>query len=312
MLSLFFVSCAVLAQSYPARPIRFVVPFPPGGDTDSIGRAVAGKLAEGLGQPTIVDNRAGAGGTIGTAFVAKSLADGYTVLLSPMGLAVNSALYQSLPYDAFNDLAPISMIGSQGSVLVVNPSVPVNSLADLLALVRANPGKVTYASGGFGSATYLAAEMLNYMGKLKMVHVPYKGAGPALVGLLGGEVQVFIAPVGVALPMIKAGRIKPLAVTMPSRSSLFPDVPTVSEAGVPGYEFLIWYGLLAPAGTARPVINRLNAEVARMVGSADLKEKFAMLGMESSPGSPEQFSSFLKSETQKWIEIVRATGARAE
>lgn len=311
-LTLSSLAIAAESQLYPTRPIRFIVPFPPGGGTDLISRIVARKLAEALGQPVVADNRSGAGGTIGTDLAAKARADGYTMLISPIGLAVNATLYEKLPYDTLKDLAPVSMLGQQPNILVVHPSVSANSIGELLAFVRSKPGQVTYASGGYGSATYLAAELLKLMTKVDMVHVPYKGVGPALTGLVGGEAQVFISTLSSALPQVKAGKIKPLAVTTAKRSLFFPEVPTMDEAGVPGYEFSTWYGLLVPAGTSRAIITKLNREVGKIITSADVKEQFSLQGLESTPTSPEQFGAYIKDEVEKWGKVIRATGAKPQ
>ncbi|HLB48396.1 MAG TPA: tripartite tricarboxylate transporter substrate binding protein [Anaerolineales bacterium] len=299
-------------QPYPTRPIRFIVPFSPGGGTDFIGRLVALKLAEALGQSVVVDNRSGAGGTIGTNIAAKAPADGYTILLSPIGLAVNVTLYEKLPYDTLKDLAPVSMLGHQPNILVVHPSVPANSVGELLALVRSKPGQISYASGGFGAATYLAAELLKLMAKIEMVHVPFKGSSPALRSVIGGEVQVFLSTFSLALPQVKAGKVKALAVTTAKRSIFLPEVPTMDEAGVAGYEYRTWYGLLVPAGTSQPIISRLNTEVVKIITSTGIKEQLSMQGVETTPTSPEQFGAFIRSEIAKWRKVLRATGAKPQ
>ena len=309
-------ACAIpldaAAQVYPSRPIRFIVPFPPGGGNDIVGRIVALKLAEALGQPVVVDNRGGAGGTIGTDITAKSPADGYTVLINNISLAVNATLFAKLPYDTLKDLAPITLVGRQPNLLVVHPAVPAHSIAELLALAKAKPRQLNYGSGGVGTASHLATELLKLMTSVDLVHVPYKGLGPALTDLMGGQVQLIISTMASALPQVKAGKLRPLAVTTAKRSVFFPEVPTMDEAGVRGYEFNTWYGLLVPAGTPRPVVERLNKETARVLGSAAVKEQFTPQGIEVAPGTPEEFGAYLKTEVQKWAQVVKASGAKPE
>lgn len=299
-------------QQYPTRPIRMIVPFPPGGGVDIIGRIVALKLGEALGQPLVVDNRSGAGGTIATDIAAKASSDGYTILLSNVSLAVNATLYRKLPYDTLKDLAPVTMVGQQPNILVVHPSVPANSVRELLALVKAKPGQINYGSGGFGTSTYLATELLKLMTKIEMVHVPYKGLGPALTGLLGGQVQLIISTLAPALPQVKAGKLRALAVTTFKRSAFFSEVPTMSEAGVTGYEFSTWYGLWVPAGTPGIITNRLNQEMEKILIAANAREQFSAQGVESTPMPPEQFGAYLRSEVEKWGKVIRATGAKPE
>ena len=300
------------AQQYPTRPIRFIVPFPPGGGNDIVGRIVAQKLADGLGQPVVVDNRGGAGGTIGTDLTAKAPPDGHTVLINNISLAVNATLFPKLPYDTLKDLAPVTMVGRQPNILVVHPSVPVKSVRELLALAKAKPRQINYGSGGVGTASHLATELLKLMAKVDMVHVPYKGLGPALTDLMGGQIQLIISTMASALPQVRAGKLRPLAVTTAKRSSFFPEVPTMDEAGVRGYEFNTWYGLLVPAGTPRTIIERLNKETAKVLASAVIKEQFTPQGLETAPSSPEEFGAYLKSEVEKWGKVVKASGAKPE
>ena len=300
------------AEAYPSRPIRFIVPFPPGGGNDIVGRIVAGKLGEGLGQQVIVDNRGGAGGTIGTDITAKAPPDGYTLLVNNISLAVNHTLFKKLPYDTLKDLAPVSMIGRQPNIVVVHPALPANSMRELLALARARPGEMTYGSGGVGTASHLATEMLKLMTKTEMVHVPYKGLGPALTDLVGGRLQVIVSTMASALPQTRAGKLRPLAVTTAQRSPFFPEVPTMDEAGVKGYEFSTWYGLLMPAGTPRAIVDRINAETRKAVGSAIVKEQFVGQGLEPASSSSQEFGAYLKSEVAKWARVVKASGATPE
>jgi tripartite-type tricarboxylate transporter receptor subunit TctC len=303
---------ATAAESYPARPIRFIVPFPPGGGNDIVGRIVAAKLGEGLGQQVVVDNRGGAGGTIGTDITAKAPPDGYTMLVNNISLAVNHTLFRKLPYDTLKDLAPVSLAGRQPNIVVVHPGVAAKSMRDLLELARAKPGQVTYGSGGIGTASHLATEMLKLMTKTDMVHVPYKGLGPALTDLIGGRITVIISTMASALPQMKAGKIRPLAVTTAQRSSFFPEVPTMDEAGVKGYEFSTWYGLLVPAGTPKAIVDRLNAETRKAIASAAVKEAFVGQGLEPVSSTPQEFGAYLGREVAKWATVVKASGATPE
>ena len=319
-----FTTCAALlcavcvaapagaTESYPSRPIRFIVPFPPGGGNDIVGRVVAVKLGEVLGQPVVIDNRGGAGGTVGTDITAKAPPDGYTLLLNNISLAVNHTLFTKLPYDTLKDLAPISLVGRQPNVVVVHPGVPVSSMRELIELARARPGELNYGSGGNGTASHLATEMLKLMTKTSMVHVPYKGLGPALTDLIGGRLQVIISTMASALPQLKSGKLRALAVTTARRSSFFPEVPTVDEAGVKGYEFSTWYGLLAPAQTPRSIVDRLNAETRSTLTSASVQQQFAAQGLEPAPSSPQEFGAYLRSEVAKWARVIKASGATPE
>lgn len=312
---LFAIACAplsALAQPYPARPIRFIVPFPPGGGNDIVGRIVAQPLAERLGVAVVVDNRGGAGGTIGTDIAAKSVPDGHTLLVNNISLAVNATLVPKLPYDTLKDLAPVTLIGRQPNIVVVNPALPVKSVAELLAIARAKPGQLAYGSGGIGTASHLATEMLKLMTKTDMIHVPYKGLGPALTDLVGGRVQLIISTLASALPQVKAGKLRPLAITTAQRSVFFPELPTMEEAGVKGYEFSTWYGLLVAAGTPRPIVERLNAETGGVLRSSGVNEQFAAQGLEATPSTPAEFGAYLRSEVEKWGQVIRASGARPE
>jgi len=307
-----FAGTPALAQQYPTRPIRFIVPFPPGGGNDIVGRIVAQKLADALGQSVVVDNRGGAGGTLGTDIAAKAPADGHTLLINNISLAVNATLFPKLPYDTLKDLAPVTLVGRQPNILVVYPSVPAKSMRELLDLARAKPGQLNYGSGGVGTASHLATELLKLMTKVDMVHIPYKGLGPALTDLMGGRVQLIISTMASALPHLKAGKLRPLAVTTNRRSSFFPEVPTMEEAGVRGYEFSTWYGLLVPAGTPQPITARLNAEMTKILSSDATKEQFRVQGLEATSTSPAEFGSYLRSEVDKWGKVVKASGARPD
>lgn len=297
---------------YPAHPVRLVVPFAPGGANDIVARLLAQKMTESLGQSVIVDNRGGAGGTIGTDLVAKARPDGYTLLVASMGVAVNAVLYPKLPYDTLKDLAPITMLAEQPNIVVVHPSLPVKSVKELIALARARPGQVSYASGGIGSNTHLVTVLFLQMAKVDMLHVPYKGLGPAVTDLLGGQVQLIIANVATALPYVKAGRLRLLAVTSKQRFPLFPDTPTVSEAGVPGYESTGWYGLWAPAGLSDDVLGTLNRDVRKILTSAAMMEQLRSQGMDAIPTTPDGFAKQLRVEIEKWRTVVKASGAKVQ
>ena len=303
---------AVAAQSYPARPVRFIVPFPPGGGNDIVGRIVAQRLNEALGVAVVVDNRGGAGGTIGTDIVSKAPPDGHTLLINNISLAVNATLFQKLPYDTLKDLAPVSLLGRQPQVVVVHPSVPAATMKELLALARAKPGQTTYGSGGMGTGAHLAAVLLVQMTGIDVVHVPYKGLGPALTDLMGGRVQFIIATMASALPPVKSGKLRPLAVTTARRSGFFPELPTLSEAGVAGYEVSIWYGLLVPGRTPATIVRQLNGVTAKILEAPSLKELFAGQGIEATSSSPAEFGAYLKTEVTKWGKVVKASGAKPD
>ncbi len=303
---------AAAAQAYPQRPIRFIVPFPPGGGNDIVGRIVAQKLAEGLGQNVVVDNRGGAGGTIGTGMLAKSPADGYTMLVNNISLAVNATLIANLPYDTLHDLAPVSLIGRQPNMLVVHPEMPAKSVKELLELARSKPGTVNYGSGGTGTASHLATELLQLSTGTRMNHIPYKGLGPALVDLIGGRTEFIISTMASALPHLKSGKLRPLAVTTRERTSFFPEVPTMIEAGVPGYEFTTWYALVVPAGTPAPVMRRINQELGKIAADRGVREQFAKQGLESAHTSSEETGAYLAAEVAKWGKVIKASGARPD
>lgn len=296
------------AQSYPAKPIRVVVPFPPGGPTDIVTRLIAPKMAASLGQQVVVENRGGAGGAIGTEQVAKSAPDGYTIIMGTIGgLAVAKSLNPKLGYDTLRDLAPITQSVSVTSVLVVHPSVPAKNVRDLLALAKKS--KLNYASSGNGTITHLAGELLKLMGKVDITHVAYKGGAPALVALVSGEVDMSYENSLIITPHIKSGKVRGLAVTSAKRSALLPDLPTVGET-LPGYSASGWYGLLAPAGTPKPVITRLHAEAVKALRAPDVVDKLSSQGAEPVASSPEEFAAFIGSETEKWANLVKVANMR--
>lgn len=301
------------AQAYPNRPIRVIVPLAPGGGTDTVARLVSGKLSELLGQQLVVDNRGGGGGVIGTEIAAKANADGYTILMGSITTnAVNSVLYRKLPYDPLRDFAAISMVGTVPNALVVHPSVPAKTLKEFLAHAKANPGKINFGSAGIGSAPHLSMELIKSMTGVNMVHVPYKGAGAAVTDVLGGQLQALCSSLAGLLPHIKAGRVRPLGVTTSKRNPQLPDVPTIAESGIPGYEVTIWYALYVPAGTPKPIIARLNAETVKALASPDLKERLTLQGVDVGSSTPEALTAFTKAETTKWAKVVKDAGVQLE
>jgi tripartite-type tricarboxylate transporter receptor subunit TctC len=307
------VALPAYAQDYPRRPVRLVVPFPPGGGNDIVARAVAQELGKSLGQQFVVDNRAGAGGAIGAELAARSPADGYTLFLGGVGShVVNPSLHAKLSYDPIRDFAPVALIASAPSVLVVNPSLQATSIAEFTALAKANPGKLNYASNGNGSSAQLAAVLYESMAGVRMVHVPYKGVAPALVDLMSGEVQLMFGTLVAILPHIKAGRLRALAVTGRNRSALLPEVPTLAESGLPGYEAGSWYGILAPAGTPGAIVARLNAEINAAIRQPEVRERLAAEGAEVLGGTPADFASHIKAELSRMGKLMREAGVRME
>jgi tripartite-type tricarboxylate transporter receptor subunit TctC len=298
------------AQPFPSGPLRIVVPFQPGGSTDILARAMGQKLTERTHQPAIVDNRSGANGTIGAALVAKAPADGHTMLLVQAGYASNPSLFRHLPYDQARDLAPVSVLASGPLVLVVNPQVPARSVGELISFAKENPGKLDYGSAGTGSLPHLAAELFNLSAGTKMTHIPYKGSGAALSDVLAGRVPVYFMNLVLSLPYLADGRLRALGVTSPKRSSIAPQLPTIEEGGLRGFDMTTWYGLLVPGATPRETIARLQQEMAQVLNQADMKERLAVDGMTAVASTPEQFAVFLKSETEKYARIIRAAGIK--
>ncbi|HSF21764.1 MAG TPA: tripartite tricarboxylate transporter substrate binding protein [Burkholderiales bacterium] len=300
------------AQQYPVRPIRLVVPFPPGGGTDTMARAIAPKLSEYLGQQVVPENRGGAGANIGAELAAKSPPDGYTVLLVTVTNAVGATLYTKLNYDLARDFASITQLATTPHVLVVHPSVPVKSVKEFTAFTRARPGELTYSSSGNGSMAHLAGELFSSLTGTKMVHVPYKGGGPSMTALVGGEVSVCFATMPSAVGFVRAGKLRAIAVTTEKRSPSMPDLPTIAETGVKGYEAGSWYGLSAPTGTSKEIIARLHAEAVKVMALPDVKDRLFNAGFEVVTSNPEQFAAFTRSEIQKWGKLVKATGLKIE
>lgn len=304
---------AAAAQTYPVKPVRMVIPYPPGGGSDTIGRPLAQKLAEGLGQQVVVENRGGANGNIGMEAVARSAPDGYTLVFALSAqLAINPGLYQKLPYDPLRDFAPITLLAAGGYLLVVHPSLPAQSLKDLVALARARPGQIAYSSSGNGSGGHLAMELLNSMAGIRMLHVPYKGGGPALMDLIAGQVQVLFATQLASWPHVQSGRVRALAVSTAKRPASVPDLPTVSEAGLPGYDSGVWYAVLAPAGTPRDIIMRINGEIARALKQPDYRSLLVNNTIEPIGSPPEQLSQYIKSELTKWAKVIKAANVRID
>jgi tripartite-type tricarboxylate transporter receptor subunit TctC len=301
------------AEGYPARPIRFLITFPPGGTTDFIGRPIAAKLSEQFGQQVVVDNRGGAGGVIATMIVAQAPPDGYTLLLgTSSGLLINPLLNSKLPYESFRDFTPISRTNINPQALVANAQVPFNSVKELISYANANPGRLNVASSGVGTPNHLGAEMLKYMAKIDIVHIAYKGGGPAMTDLLGGQVQLQFSSIPTVLTHVKAGRVKILAIGSGKRSPALPDVPTIAEAGVPGYEYTTWYGVFGPRGMARPVVMQLNAAVVKAVTAPDVYQRFMGAGAEPSPSSPEELTRYMKEESARWAKLIKAANIRIE
>ena len=305
-------AASATAQNYPARPVRLIVPSSPGGGTDISARIIAPRLSEYLGQQVVVENRPGAGTMIGGEVVARSAPDGYTLLMGISTLAINPAIYKKVPYDALKDFAPVSQAVALPNVLVAHPSLPVKTVKELVAFARARQGQINFASAGLGTSPHLSMELFLSMTGLKMVHVPYKGSGPGVTDLVAGHVPLMMPNMLSALPHIKSGRLRALGVTSVKRASRASDIPTIAEAGVPGYEAVQWYGVLAPAGTPRPVITRLHAEVVRVLQQRDIRERFLSDGAEAVGSSPEEFAAFIRAETAKWAKVIKDAGLRPE
>jgi tripartite-type tricarboxylate transporter receptor subunit TctC len=301
------------AQGFPNKPVRLVVTFPPGGGADIIGRTLAQKLAEPLGQQVIVENRPGANGNIGTEFVARSAPDGYTLVVGNTGpLCISPAIYRSIPYNTANDFAPISLVASTPIILVAHPSLPVRSIGDVVRLARARPGELHFASSGNGATSHLSGEMLKSLAKVDMVHVPYKGVAPAIVDVIAGQVQLQFIDVSVVVGHIKAGKVRAIAWAGAKRGTAFPDVPTVAESGFPGFEVTGWYGVLAPAGTPRDVVGRLNGALVKVMGQADTRERFDAIGSVPVTSTPEEFATYLRSELAKWASVARTANLKVD
>ena len=300
------------AQSYPTGPIRVIVPFPPGGGVDGMGRILTQKLAESLGRPLPVENRSGANGNIGTEIAAKAPKDGYTLLFTGAGLVTNPSLYAKVPYDPVKDFDPISLVSIAPNVLVVHPSVPVKSVKDLIALARAHPKQVLFAGSGSGSTPHLAGELFNTMAKVEMVHLPYRGSGPAVVGILSGEATIMFMPTTNAVQLVKENRLRAIAVTTLERVPALPELPTIAESGLKGYESNQWYGVLAPAGTPADILNQLGSLIVKIMQSPDMKSRMTADGLVAVGSTRERFAAHIKMEIAKWAKVIKQSGARVD
>jgi len=305
-------AASVLAQGYPDKPLKLVVPFPPGGPTDIVGRLVAQKLAEGIGQPVVVENRPGAGGTVGSTAVARAPADGYTLLYGSTTLAIAPSLYRDLAYDPRTAFAPISLVSRGPIIAAVNAQLPAKTLKDFIALAKSSPGRINYGSAGSGTPPHLAAELFKTVAGVDLVHVPYKGGGPAVSDLAGGQVQVIFEGLPSLLPHIKSGKVRALAITGAKRDPALPEVPTFAEAGLPGYDANFWNGLVAPAGTPAEVIARLNSVLVQALATPEVHAALVRLGLEAAGTTPQQFGDFIAAEIDKWARVVKASGAKID
>jgi tripartite-type tricarboxylate transporter receptor subunit TctC len=309
------MACAPNAQSqaYPSKPIRFVVPYPAGGPLDTVARLLGQKVGDSVKQPVIVENKAGAGGNIGADAVAKAPPDGYTILMGAVAThAINPTLYASMPYDAAKDFIPVTQVASTPNVLVVSPSIPANDVREFIAYAKARPGQLNFGSGSTGSAGHLAGELFKVMAGVDMTHVPYKGAAPAMNDLIGGRIQLMFDNLASSLAQVRAGRVKALAVTTAKRSALAPDLPTIAESGLPGFDINTWFGIFVPARTPREVVERLHAEFTRALAAPDVREKMVSLGAEPVGSTPAEFAAYIRSEEAKYARVIKASGARAD
>ena len=304
---------AVFAQAgYPVKPVRVVVPSSAGGGTDIVARIVAPELSKRLGQQFVIENRAGAGTMIGIEVASKSPPDGYTLLMGLSTLAINSALYKKVPYDPVRDFAPITVAASSGSIIVVHPSIPVKTVKELIAFARARPGEMNYASAGTGTYPHMTMELFLSMAKLKMVHIAYKGTGPAMIDMLAGHTAVMAGTMVTTVPQIRAGRLRGLGITTTERNNAAPEIPTVAEAGLPGFESVQWYGLLAPANTPKDIVNRLHGEMVKILQQPEIRQRFAGDGADPVGNTPDQFAAYIKTELTKWAQVAREAGIKQE
>jgi len=306
------ISGLALAQGWPSRPIRYVVPFPPAGATDITARITADRITGPLGQPVIVENRPGAAGNVGTAMVAKAAPDGYTILQLTVAQSISQTLYTKLDYNLERDLEPVALIAMVPNVMEVNPSVPAHTVQEFIALAKSKPGQIFFASSGSGTSIHMSAEMFKMMTGVDIIHVPYKGSGPALTDLVGGQVSVMWDNLPSSISFIKSGKLRALAVTSATRFPELPDVPTMQEAGVPGFEATAWFGIVAPKGTPKEIITRINSEVNRALETPEVKEKMLRQGAVATPRTPEQFGEFIRNEVAKWSKVVKASGAKVD
>jgi len=300
------------AQSFPLRPIRFIVASPPGGPADIVSRLIGPKLTDAWGQPVVIDNRAGANGIIGSTMVARAAADGYTIVMVAAGLAINPLLYRQVPYDPIKDFTPITQAISVPNVLVVHPSLPVASVPELVALAKAKQGALAFASAGKGSTGHLAGELFRTMAGVPLTHVPYKGGAPAIADVVAGQVPMAFSITLAALPYVRSGRLRALAVTSAARSAVAPEVPTMAESGFPGFEVTGWFGVLAPAATPRPIVLKLNRELVRILNEPEVRDRLIAQGADPAPGTPEQFSEYIRSESQRWSKLIQSAALRGD
>jgi tripartite-type tricarboxylate transporter receptor subunit TctC len=309
-----WLGCAQAAgMPYPTKPIRIVVPYPPGGFNDTLGRTLAAKLQDAWGQPVVVDNKPGANTVIGTDAVAKAAPDGYTLLVVAFPFAVTPSLIRNLPYDTLRDFAPVALCAQSPNILVVNPQVlPVKSVAELIAVAKSKPGGLSYASTGNGSSNHISMELFKSLAGVDLVHIPYKGSAPAVTDLLGGQVQVMFDNAPNVMPHVRAGKLRALAQSGVVRSSVAPDLPTVAEAGVPGYEVTVWFGLVAPAGTPREIVTKLNAEVLKILAMPDVRERFLALGVEPLGSTSDEFAHYIRAQMDKWAKVVKDAGVKPD
>ncbi|MBC7778727.1 MAG: tripartite tricarboxylate transporter substrate binding protein [Proteobacteria bacterium] len=316
-LMLLVCSSAALAQlaspaAYPVKTVRMIVAYPPGGGTDIVARMLAPRLADALGQSVVIDNRGGAAGNIGTEVAARAAPDGYTLLMGNVAPNAINVSLGAIPFDPVKDFAPISLVASTPNVLVVHPSLPVKTVKDLLALARARPGQLAFPSAGNGSSSHLAGELLKSLARIEMLHVPYKGGGPALADLLGGQVQLMFATAPAAMPLVKAGRLRAIAVTSRTRSAALPDLPTIAEVGVTGYDASTWYGLLAPAGTPRALVDRVHAETVKVFAVPEFREKLTAQGFEPIASTPAEFAAYIQAQIEVWARVIKQAGILAQ
>jgi tripartite-type tricarboxylate transporter receptor subunit TctC len=303
---------AAQTENYPVRPVRVISPFPAGGSVDLVARLVSAKLAESLGQQFVIDNRSGASGNIGAELVARAAPDGYTLMVHTIPLVANAFLYARVPYDTLSDFVPVSLLTSSPSLLTVHPSVPARSVRELLALAKARPGALNYASAGIGTNPHIAGELFNYLGKVNIIAVHYKGGGPGLIAAISGEVGITFTNFAETSMLVKAGKLRALGVSSAKRAPAMPEVPTIAEAGLPGYEFVTWHGMLAPKGTSRPIIAVLNDGIRKTMTAPDQKRRYGERGLDVIASTPEEFSAHLKKESEKWGRVIKERGMRAE
>ena len=311
-LFILWIGAATSQDTWPLKPLRFILPFPPGGGTDILGRLIAERLSTGFGQPVVIENRGGAGGNVGAEAAARAAPDGYTIVLAAPSLAISPSLYSKLNYDPMKDFAPVSLVATVPNVMITNPAVPAQTLQEFIALEKARPGSMNFGSGGNGTSNHLAGELFNLATGARLTHIPYKGVNLAMNGVLACEVHLVFIGIPAPAPHIKAGRLRALAILAPARSPALPEVPTAAEAGLGNFDVTTWYGVLAPAGTPRPIVMRLNSELAKIMHAPDLKDRLAAMATEPRTSTPEEFAAYLRQEMAKWGEVLRKAGIKPE